>query len=120
MAVWRYDSDGALDLSFGTGGFRTFALSGRSAAATDVVVTPYARIVAVGWTGVLPDTRDVAVWELVRDGSIESFATQDGGAGGRRDDFASAILPGDRGGTSFIGSSQNRFGDYDMVVWHRR
>ena len=120
MVLWRLTEDGELDPGFGIGGVVTHDFDRTVDAATDVVVTPYERIVVAGWTGQNTFFRDVVVWEYLRDGSRESLAVQNGAAGGRRDDFPTAILANDRGGTTIIGSSENRFGDYDMVLLRRR
>jgi uncharacterized delta-60 repeat protein len=78
FAVVRYDTDGALDGSFGTGGVVTTAV-GDSAAATAVAVAPDGRIVVAGVADLFPPGPstylNVQAFALARynaDGSLDS------------------------------------------------
>jgi uncharacterized delta-60 repeat protein len=72
FAVARYDTDGSLDASFGTGGLVTTAFPGSSgSAATSLVVQPDGRIVVAGGGGA-----GFALARYDSDGSLdESFGT---------------------------------------------
>ena len=121
MIIWKYDPDGLLEIKFGPGGYVRQDRWGGPDAALDVVVTAYGRIIACGFSAAPTYPRDVAIWEVLWDGTVESTAVHDRAAGGvNDDDYARSLFTGGSGGTLFTGASQNRFGDFDLAIWNRR
>lgn len=119
MALWKYREDGTLNPKFKKDGRLTDDRSGGIDQAFDVAVTSYGRFMIAGVTGESGVDGDVAIWKLNGDGGIDAFASKDGSAGGTGGDYGTSIAPGGRGGVVFTGASENRFGDFDMVIWRR-
>lgn len=76
FALARYNSDGSLDLSFGSGGKITTDFGGRDDLATSLVIQPGGKIVVAGSSGVLAPAIDFALARYNPDGSLDtSFGT---------------------------------------------
>jgi uncharacterized delta-60 repeat protein len=82
FALARYNQDGSLDQSFGSGGRQTTDFFGHSDQAYDVAIQPDGRILLAGFTyrGVDPSTSDFAVARYNLDGSLD----QSFGSGGKQ------------------------------------
>jgi len=70
FALVRYNSNGSLDTTFGTGGKVTAVFTGNEAGARDIVIQPDGKIVAVG-TAQSPTGGGVALARYNADGSLE-------------------------------------------------
>ena len=70
--VARYNSDGSLDASFGTGGLVKTDVGGFNGFTNDVAIDPNGKIVVVGGQEV------VAVWRYDSDGSLDTTFSGDG------------------------------------------
>jgi uncharacterized delta-60 repeat protein len=71
VALVRYNSDGSLDTSFGTGGIVTTAVTGAADGAEKIVLQPDGKIVIVGFGG-----SDQLVARYLADGTLDdSFGT---------------------------------------------
>ena len=98
FALARYNTDGSLDSSFGTGGLVTTDFGGMSESANSVILLPNGKIVAVGFSNASGDF-EFALSRYNSDGSLDSsFGT--GGLvttsfGGTIDRANSAILQPD-------------------------
>jgi uncharacterized delta-60 repeat protein len=84
FAVLRYDTDGSLDASFGTGGKVTTDFAGSTDEAAGVIVQPDGRIIVVGQSSFvnadgLTGGTDFAVARYLPDGSLDA----DFGSGGK-------------------------------------
>ncbi|MDQ3748670.1 MAG: FG-GAP-like repeat-containing protein [Acidobacteriota bacterium] len=79
LAVARYNTDGTLDPSFGTGGKVITDLGGNSDFAEEVIIQSDGKIIAAGVGGNFPPAADTRRFSLVRynaDGSLDtSFGT---------------------------------------------
>ena len=71
FALVRYNADGSLDSSFGSGGIVTTDFFGASDAAHDVVIQPDGKIIAVGYTRDSNST-DFALARYQGDGSLDT------------------------------------------------
>lgn len=95
--VARYDADGDLDTSFGTGGFRQIDFNPDEEAARAVAIQPDGKIVAAGFT-FQNNTSDYAVARLDTDGDLDpsfdldGMQTTDFAAGPGNGDQANAVL----------------------------
>lgn len=81
FTVARYDPDGSLDASFGTGGQVTVDFNGLLAAARDVVLQPDGKLLVAGFTETGEggtDTYDMAVARFHPDGSLDDTFGTDG------------------------------------------
>jgi uncharacterized delta-60 repeat protein len=78
FAVGRYNSDGSLDSTFGSGGIVTTDFNGPSDHAYDVALQPDGKIVVAGWAANVSLT-DFGVVRYNTDGSLDSSF----GAGGK-------------------------------------
>lgn len=95
LALVRYDADGSLDASFGSGGIVTTAI-GRDHLATAIVVQPDGKLVVAGYVNVDPHTtfRDFLVLRYNADGTLDGTF----GSGGKvltdfgGDDGAAALV----------------------------
>lgn len=76
FALARYNPDGTLDPTFGTGGKVTVAVDVGSDAVNDLVLQPDGKIVAVGFS--YTATPDVAVVRFQSDGSLDPIFGQGG------------------------------------------
>lgn len=80
FAVARYNADGTLDSTFGTGGTVRTDISGGFDAATEAAIQPDGKIVAVGTDGLAEseDTPDFAVVRYNTNGSLDETFDTDG------------------------------------------
>jgi len=132
MALWRYNTDGSLDSTFGSGGVVVFNNPyGGDDKGNALVLDAAGKIVVAGIvkTGALGD---MALWRFNSDGSADSgfgnsgYVTHDAAAGGDGDEeinFASfnnrdnGIAIGPSGRIYVTGTSKNGAGNKDMVIW---
>ncbi|HYV92927.1 MAG TPA: T9SS type A sorting domain-containing protein [Chitinophagales bacterium] len=97
FALVRYNADGTLDTSFGTGGQVTTAISSGNDLAYSVAIQPDGKIIAMGATGINFDL-DFALVRYDTDGTLDSTFSADGvvtTAIGSEDDqaWSAAIQP---------------------------
>ncbi|HJQ71047.1 MAG TPA: hypothetical protein VKA70_18880 [Blastocatellia bacterium] len=119
FALARYNTDGSLDTTFGTGGIAVAAFSNDDWI-FDLALQPDGRIVAVGHTGSPNQFRNLAVVRYNANGSVDtSFAT--GGMFemdffGHGDIASSVVIQPD--GRILVGGSASHTldGDYDSVL----
>lgn len=82
FTIVRYDTDGSLDASFGTGGVVVVDFAGLPAAANDLAIQGDGKIVVAGWTETGaggPESRDFAVVRLDASGALDPSFSGDGG-----------------------------------------
>jgi len=100
MALWRFDSTGILDPTFGGRGYVTHhnAAGGRGHdVGNAIAIDPEGRIIVVGSS--VGGSRDLAVWRFRPDGTLDGsfgpqgrgYAIHDNAAGGRHDDEGNAV-----------------------------
>jgi uncharacterized delta-60 repeat protein len=99
-AVVRYQSDGSLDPTFGSGGVVRYYNGGYGVDLGGVVIQPDGKIIAVGTSvaTILPDEGDVIVLRYLTDGSLDPAFGTDGVGLAHIGDLAGAngvVLDGD-------------------------
>lgn len=139
--VWKLNADGSLDTTFGgdlDGDFTPdgFAVHNNTAGgnandfAFDMVVQADGKIVVAGDSVNGAGNRDMVVWRLNADGSLDNtfggdlntdsipdgFFVHDGAAGGSANDFGIGVALDGSGRIVVSGSSSNG-ADNDMAVW---
>ena len=108
ITMVRYNPDGTLDDSFGTGGVVTVDLAGDYDAAHDVAIQDDGRIVVVGSTVGRTPTRDIAVVRYHAAGFVDRAFGDNGSArsgmdlGGDDEAYAVALEPADSAGNQKI------------------
>ncbi|EDP74721.1 hypothetical protein [Hydrogenivirga sp. 128-5-R1-1] len=126
MVIWRYNSDGTLDNSFGNSGIvvHNNAAGGNSDdVGVSIVVDNQGRILITGSSKNSNGDRDMAVWRYNPNGTLDNtfgnngIVVRNNAAGGDGNDHGSSIWV-DNGGNVFVtGYSINGSGDNDMVIW---
>ncbi|HUR54053.1 MAG TPA: FG-GAP-like repeat-containing protein, partial [Gemmataceae bacterium] len=122
FVVVRYNADGSLDNTFGTGGIKTIDFAGTDDQAFDVAVQADGKIVVVGSTLTATDGDDFAVARLNTDGSLDTSFSTDGKVnidflgGGSKDDVANAVAVAANGDIFLVGTATNAGGDNSFGV----
>ena len=128
MVIWRYNSDGTIDTTFGTGGVAVHdnaAGGGGYDYGRAIAQDASGKIFVAGYSdsAVLGTNYDMVIWRYNSDGTIDTtfgasgVAVHDYAAGG--DDYGRAIAQDASGKILVAGYSQSAGGDYDyfMVIW---
>ena len=136
MVIWRFNTDGKLDTSFGTYGIVVHdnaaggsgddeGLSIISAVTSETT----AEISVTGYSVNISSNKDMVIWRYDQDGKLDtSFGTNgivvhDGAAGGTGDDEGRSLALGIDGEVLVTGYSLNApvgqsvLGNRDMVIW---
>ncbi|MDB2426080.1 hypothetical protein N9W41_00890, partial [bacterium] len=125
MTVWRYNPDGSLDTTFdGDGIFVHDNAAGGSGSdiGYGVAIDSKGRIVIVGESGGAATFKDMAIWRLNENGTLDANFDGDGvvthhnAAGGNHFDRAASIVFDGQGRLIVAGVSRGSFGE-DMVIW---
>jgi uncharacterized delta-60 repeat protein len=117
FAVARYNQDGTLDTTFGSGGKVTTDFGGYESAHS-VAIRPSGRIVAAGWTS-SSGFGDFAIARYNADGSLDGSFGADGKVVtdvGGYPDFANAVAVQPNGKVVAVGSSGTATADSDFAV----
>lgn len=118
MTVARYEPDGTLDVTFGSGGLVSTGFGGSASVATSVVARPDGSVVAAGGTFAGRDL-DLALARFRRDGSLDTRFGDDGkiitDLGGR--ELASAVDARPDG--SVVAASTPPSGGFAIVSYRR-
>jgi uncharacterized delta-60 repeat protein len=123
MMVWRFLPDGALDTSFGSGGWtghHDAAGGGEYDIGHDITMDGLGRILVTGmsWDGI---DRDMVIWRLNEDGTLDTsfdgdgWVTHNGAAGQYLTDIGWAIAT-DASGRILVAGDSDGDGP-DMVIW---
>ena len=126
MALWRYNSDGTLDTTFGSP--NGFVVHTDAAGGTDtndygqgITMDNAGKILVVGYSMNASGNNDMIVWRYDPDGTLDTtFGTNgivqhNSAAGGNMDDFAYNILVDADSKILIVGDSSNGT-DFDMAV----
>ena len=92
FALARYNDDGGLDASFGTGGKVTTGFAVGNGIALSIAIQADGKIVVAGWSGSTPPDLNFALVRYNRDGSLDASFGTDGKA---TTDFGSNDVAGD-------------------------
>ncbi len=117
---------GELDKSFGEGGVvvdNNAAGGNSSDGGYSIYVDKKGRVYVTGYSRNRNGDYDMVIWRYNKEGKLDkSFG--DGGivvdnnaAGGNSDDYGKSIYVDKKGRVYVTGSSVNKNGDYDMVIW---
>lgn len=132
MAVWRYLSDGTIDTSFGAGDGYVVYDAAWGSVGRSVAVDAGGRIIVAGEMPVYAQGRDLAIWALNADGSLNSsfggqgFVTHHNAGGANGDDWGNAMAFDSDGRILVAGATWSntnvdpRFPSYDMAIWRYR
>jgi len=127
MAVWRFNSDGSLDNTFGGDGIvvhNNAAGGNGSDGGNGIALDSTDKILVTGYSGNSTDT-DMVVWRFNSNGSFDSTFGGDGivvhnnAAGGNSHDLGKAIEIYSNGKILVCGDSYNEL-DSDMTIWRYR
>jgi uncharacterized delta-60 repeat protein len=125
MVIWRYNSDGSIDKTFGEGGIvvdHNAAGGNSNDGGNSIYVDKKGRIYVTGWSYNGKDD-DMVIWRYNGDGSIDKTFGEGGivvdhnAAGGNSNDVGYSIYVDNKGRVYVTGYSVNRNGDKDMVIW---
>jgi uncharacterized delta-60 repeat protein len=115
LTIWRYDSDGALDPTFGDGGV---VVSDWPAYGHDLAIDSEGRILVTGSAG-----GSMVLWRYNADGTpdttfgVDGFVLYRGAAGGTGPDEGYGLTVDEAGKILVVGQSQSPNQNYDMVIW---
>jgi len=126
MVVWRLTSSGSLDTSFNGSGIvinNGAAGSDGNDDGTGLAIDSRGRIIVSGSSTNSAGNRDMVVWRLNPDGTMDISFAADGiavhsnAAGGNADDSGNAVSIDSRDRILVSGSSMNSAVNSDMVLW---
>jgi uncharacterized delta-60 repeat protein len=126
MVIWRYNSDGSLDNTFGNNGIVVHhnAAGGNSHdVGYSIYVDNNGKIYVTGYSVNSSDNLDMVIWRYNSDGSLDNTFGNNGivvhhnAAGGNSDDGGNSIYVDSNGKIYVTGYSENRNDNYDMVIW---
>jgi uncharacterized delta-60 repeat protein len=125
MVIWRYNGDGTLDTTFGTGGVVSYnGVEDDDDRGYAITVTAQGKILVAG-SIYASSGGDMAIWRYNDDGTPDTTFDSDGvvthtsaaGAVGFSPDCGNAIAIDAQGKILVTGESLNTAGNYDMVIW---
>ncbi len=125
MVIWKYNSDGTLDTSFGNNGLVVYNSSGgASDVGFSITVDSQDKILVAGYSyNNSHGNNDLVIWKYNSDGTPDTnfgtngIVTYDNAAGGNGNDYGRSIVIDSQGRILVTGFSQNTNTDYDMVIW---
>jgi uncharacterized delta-60 repeat protein len=126
MAIWRYNSNGTLDTTFGGTGYVAHNNAG-GGNTTDygysIALDSSGRILVTGYSMNAAGNADMVIWRYLPDGALDPTFGNGGvvvsgnAAGGNGDDYGISIAFDPSGRVLVSGSSLNAAGDFDMTIW---
>ncbi|MDX2480019.1 MAG: SBBP repeat-containing protein [Desulfuromusa sp.] len=126
MALWKYDSSGTPDMTFGLGGYviDNGAAGGNSYDnGIDITLDGSGNLFVVGYSYNASNVADMAIWKYDSNGDLDAtfgiggVVIDDGAAGGTGFDAAYASMLDSLGNLFTTGTSSNVAGNPDMVIW---
>ena len=126
IVIWKYETNGTLDLSFGQGGMVVLgdAAGGNG---TDIgraiTLDGSGNIYVTGYSRNANSNEDMVIWKVDSDGASDptfgtaGVVTHNGAAGGDDDDFGLDIAIDDSNKVLVAGYSKNADDNYDMTMW---
>jgi uncharacterized delta-60 repeat protein len=128
MVVWRFKVDGTLDTSFNSTGIlvhNNAAGGNGDDSGNAIALDAQGRILVAGSSknNLVPGNTDMVIWRLTSTGALDTtfnvigIFIDNGAAGSNGDDSGNAVAVDSQGRIIATGSSTNRTGNKDMVVW---
>lgn len=125
MALWRYDSNGSLDPTFGTSGTVTHD-SAAGGSGNDygysVIVDDSGKLLVTGYSDNGSDW-DMVIWRYNSNGTLDTTFSGTGvvivhnAGGGSGNDYGRSIVLDNNGKILVTGCSTTAGGDVDMLIW---
>lgn len=126
MVIWRYDSNGLLDLGFGNNGVvihdGAAGVNGNDYG-NSITTDSLGRILVTGRSSNTASDEDMVIWRYNPDGTLDTtfgnngVVTHNGAAGGNSTDSGISITLDAQERILVTGKSLNDSGNYDMVIW---
>ncbi len=131
MVIWRYNSDGTLDKTFGSGGIVVANVAAKGNLISDIdegnsiYVDSNGKIYVTGYSlkaNMFKSIVVMVIWRYNEEGKLDKtfgeggIVVHDNAAGGKGPDEGKSIYVDNKGRIYVTGSSQNAR-DYDMVIW---
>ncbi len=126
VAVWRYNSGGSADTTFGTNGVASHTGASGSSTGIEIgyamTIDPAGKILVAG-AALNGTTYLMTVWRFNTNGTIDTtfgnsgFITYSNAASTTKFDIGYAITCDASGRIVVTGLSANSMGDYDMAIW---
>ncbi len=129
MAVWRYNTNGTPDTSFGVDGIvvhHSAAGGNRNDEGYDLTIDAAGMILVAGRSYNASGNYDMVIWRYKADGTldpsfgVDGIVVHDGAAGGTGEDYGYAITIDAASRVLVSGTSTNASGNRDMVIWRYR
>jgi uncharacterized delta-60 repeat protein len=126
MVIWRYNSDGSIDKTFGDAGVIVDhdATGGKgNDVGNSIYVDSNGRIYVTGFSINRNGNRDMVIWRYNSNGTLDNSFGNGGivvhhnAAGGKGNDVGNSIYVDSNGKVYVTGYSVSRNGDKDMVIW---
>jgi uncharacterized delta-60 repeat protein len=128
MVIWRYNSNGMLDTSFGNGGIvvhHNAAGGSGDDVGNSIYVDSNGKIYVTGYSWNGGGNKDMVIWRYNSNGSLDTSFGNGGivvhhnAAGGSDDDVGNSIYVDKKGRIYVTGYSRNSswFSNADMVIW---
>jgi uncharacterized delta-60 repeat protein len=126
MVIWRYNSNGSLDNTFGNNGIvvhHNAAGGNYDDAGFSIYVDSEGKIYVTGYSRNRSGNTDMVIWRYNSNGSLDNTFGNNGivvhhnAAGGNSDDIGISIYVDSEGKIYVTGFSRNRSGNIDMVIW---
>ncbi len=126
LAVWRFNADGSLDVTFNGSGLVTRNSSSTGNASDygkSIALDLYGKIVVAGSSRLSGGNADMMIWRFNEDGTVDtSFnasgsVRNDNAAGGSGDDIGNAVVIDGQERIVVAGYSKNSSNNFDLVLW---
>jgi uncharacterized delta-60 repeat protein len=126
MVIWRYNSNGSLDNTFGNNGIvvHNNAAGGNSSDyGESIYVDSTGKIYVTGFSVNSSNNQDMVIWRYNEEGKLDKafgeggIVVHDNAAGGKGWDGGSSIYVDKEGRIYVTGYSRNSSGNDDMVIW---
>jgi uncharacterized delta-60 repeat protein len=127
MTIWRYNSDGSLDTSFGGSGYVSHnSAAGGNFSDWGQAITTYSneKILIAGFSDSISQSDEMVIWCYNNDGSLDTsfggvgYVVHNNAAGGNKTDKGQSITIDSSGRILVAGTS---FGSApDMAIWRYR
>ncbi|MFH1829208.1 MAG: delta-60 repeat domain-containing protein [Pseudomonadota bacterium] len=130
MVIWRYNTDGTIDMTFNASGpIKGIVVSHNAAGGNkgdrgfSITIDAEGRILVTGTSISAATSADMVIWRYKEDGTPDTdfgsngIVVNAGAAGGTKEDWGNSIITDTKGRILVTGNSKNAAGDSDMVIW---